>query len=480
MTSPRRWAALAVSALVLGALPVPYAASPAAVGATAPRSGVPSPGAPGIGDPYFPLDGNGGIDVTRYEVHDTYDFASRHLSGWTRLTVRATQALSRFDLDLLLPVRSVRVDGHRAAYFKPDQHELRIKPHTPVADGHVFTVVVRYAGQPGDIGYLGEHNWLASTDEVVAMNQPHMAPWWFPADDHPRDKAVMDVRITTDADKRVIGNGHLVSRTVAGDRATTRWHAAEPMVPYLAFFAAGHYVVRRGVHDGLPWYVAVSRDLAPSDRSQSLALMERTPEIVTWLTKQLGPYPFADTGGLTTSLEPGFALENQTRPTYPLMGSDGLSTVVHELAHQWLGDSVAVHSWRDIWLNEGSATFMEARYAETHGGQSADAWLHDWYDTLGGDFWTLQVDDPGADHIFDWSVYQRGGMALQALRNRIGNTDFWRLERQWVSVHRGGTGSTPQFEALAEQVSGQDLAGFFQAWLEAPEKPAATADNGLA
>nr|WP_246378001.1 M1 family aminopeptidase [Nocardioides ginsengisegetis] len=209
--------------------------------------------------------------------------------------------------------------------------------------------------------------------------------------------------------------------------------------------------------------------------------MERTPGIVTWLERQLGHYPFADTGGLTTSLNPGFALENQTRPTYPVLTSEAVTTVVHELAHQWFGDSVAVANWRDIWLNEGAATFMEARYAETHGGQSAQQWLEYWYDTLAddADFWTLQVDDPGRDHIFDWQVYQRGGMALQALRHRIGNDDYWRLLRQWVHSRAGGNGSTRQFEALAEQVSGQQLDGFFKAWLVDPTRPARTAANGL-
>jgi aminopeptidase N len=199
--------------------------------------------------------------------------------------------------------------------------------------------------------------------------------------------------------------------------------------------------------------------------------------LLHWLETQLGRYPFSTTGGVTTSLDPGFALENQTRPTYPTLLGNGASVVVHELAHQWLGDSVAVEGWRDIWLNEGAATFMEARYAETHGGESANRWLRSWYDSLGAgdDFWRHDVADPCADHtgcansIFAWWVYQRGGMALQALRNVIGDAGFWELLN----------GSTEEFEALAEEVSGQDLDTFFQAWLHAKQKPADTVANGL-
>ena len=188
------------------------------------------------------------------------------------------------------------------------------------------------------------------------MNQPHMAPWWFPANDHPLDKALVDIAITVPRGKQVIANGRLVKRIARGDTTTYRWRADEPMVPYLAFFAAGRFEVSKGTEDGLPWLVAVSQRLAPSVRRDSMELMEKTPGIVSWLETRLGDYPFGQTGGLTTSLQPGFALENQTRPTYPVLGTGGLSTVVHELAHQWFGDSVAVHGWRDIWLNEGFAT----------------------------------------------------------------------------------------------------------------------------
>ena len=440
-----------------------------------------APGSSGAGDPYFPLDGNGGIDVEHYAVHDSYDFETGKLSGRTRLTVLATEDLSSFNLDFLLRVRSVQVDDLPAGFTRPDPHELEISPPAPIASGTIFTVVVRYAGRPATLGYLGERNWLADDSEVVAMNQPHMAPWWFPANDHPLDKAAMDLHITVPRSERVIANGIRVGRTGHGRTATTHWRAAEPMAPYLAFFAAGRFEVRRGRHRGLPWYVAVSRAIPEPTRSRSVRLMLRTPQVVSWLESRLGSYPFASTGGLTTALNPGFALENQTRPTYPVLGGGGLATVVHELAHQWFGDSVAVEGWRDIWLNEGAATFAEAWYDEAHGGRAGQLWLTGLYDDLPADasFWRLPIADPGAERIFAREVYLRGGMTFQALRQRIGETDFETLLRRWVGDHRGGNGSTAAFVALAEEVSGEDLAGFFRAWLVERSRPARTAANGL-
>jgi aminopeptidase N len=470
-----RLASLLAAAIVLGLVPGSVAAA-----AKAARF-EPVAGASGIGDPYFPDDGNGGLDVRHYAIHDTYGLESRRLSGHTTLTVRATQDLSRFDLDLLLPVRSVSVDGRRARFTKPSPHELRVTPAVPLPSGATFVVRVSYAGRPGTITQDGERNWLADDHEVVAMNEPHMAPWWFPANDHPLDKASMDIHISVPRRERVIANGVRVSRHVHGRRATTHWHASEPMAPYLAFFAAGRFAVRHGRHRGLPWYVAVSKAVPQPTRARSMGLMRRTPELVDWLERQLGDYPFSATGGLTTSLSPGFALENQTRPTYPVLSAGSLTTVVHELAHQWFGDSVSVAGWRDIWLNEGAATFMEVRYAETHGGESGRRWLDRVYDTLAHDkvFWDLVVADPGPTRIFDWSVYERGAMTLQALRQRIGEEDFWLLLRTWLADRRDGNGSTEDFEALAEQLSGEDLAAFFDAWLTTRTRPERTAENGL-
>jgi aminopeptidase N len=297
------------------------------------------------------------------------------------------------------------------------------------------------------------------------------------------DKATVDIRITVPKGREVIANGHLVSRTVRDGLATVRWRADEPMAPYLAFFAAGEFAVDNGTRDGLPWYVAVSRRLPDAQQRTAMDLMRRHAEVVQVLEGDLGSYPFSTTGGVTTDLPVGFALENQTRPTYPYLGAGGLDTVVHEVAHQWFGDSVAVRRWRDIWLNEGPATFYEYRWTELQGGQSVDQWLREAYDgtDAGSPFWDRVVADPGPglDELFSAAVYYRGAMTIQALRNRVGETDFWALMRAWVTERADGNGSTEEFHALAEEVSGEDLDGFFEAWVRTGEKPADTAANGL-
>ncbi|MCD4536065.1 M1 family metallopeptidase [Nocardioides sp. cx-169] len=438
-------------------------------------------GAAGIGDPYFPLDGNGGIDVQSYEVHDRYAFRTERLSGWTVVRLTATQALRRFNLDLLLTARSVTVDGAPAAFAQRDGHELEITPTVPLAAGQTVDVLVRYAGSPAELTWGGESNWLASDREVLAVHQPHMAAWWFPANDHPSDKALVDVSITAPTRKVVISNGERVGRVVRGGLTITRWRSAQPMAPYLAFFAIGPFRVERGTLSGRPWLVAVSKAMPRQHLRRSLRLMRRSAAVTRWLERQVGPYPFGSTGGVTTSLNPGFALETQGRPVYPILAQGGHSLLVHELAHQWFGNSVALERWGDIWLNEGAATFLEVRWTESRGGLEGRRWLEQAYArySRGAPFWRVRLSDPGPDRLFHEAVYLRGAMTFQALRVRIGEDAFWRLLRTWVADHRDGNATSAQFEALAEQVSGQDLGAFFDAWLRARVRPGRAAAHGL-
>ena len=470
----RRRALVAVGALLVLAV-VASLVVHRAVGARDERGS--APGAAGIGDDYFPGYGNGGYDVSHYDLRLSYDPRTGHLAGQAVVTATAGTPLTSFDLDLSgLSVSAVTVDGTPARYRADGDRELVITPARAIPARHPFAVDVRYAGTPQT--YTDQNvlsGFLRNGNGAVAAGEPQSATSWFPSNDHPRDKATFDFAVTVPDGWTVVCNGLPGPSTGAGGRTTYRWRESAPMATYLATIAVGHFRVSRPAMPGTPVYVAVADSLpATVDR-----IVDRTPEILGFLSGVFGPYPF-DSAGAIVPDEPRlhFALETQTRPIYPgrsFVDRDAASAtalLAHELTHQWYGDSVSLHDWRDIWLNEGFATYGQWLWSEHLGGRTVREVFDDQYARPESDpLWSSPPGAPGPAALFGSAVYQRGGMTLVALRLTVGDATFGRILREWAAEHRGGNATTADFVALASRLAGRDLRSFFQDWLYRPGKP---------
>ena len=233
-------------------------------------------GSSGLGDPYYPDDGNGGYDVQHYDLDVGYDPGTGILRGTATITATATQALSRFDLDLhALTVRSVTVQGTDVK-FKRKKDELVIDPKAAIADGATFTTIVRYDGVPetiGDAATIGISGFLPTEDGFIIAGEPHGAATWFPANDHPTDKATYTFRVTVPSDLQVIANGSFQGTTGTGSTRTWTWNATVPMTTYLATVDVGHFQMDAYEQDGISYANAIDQQLfepfaRPSDGSQ--------------------------------------------------------------------------------------------------------------------------------------------------------------------------------------------------------------------
>jgi aminopeptidase N len=421
-------------------------------------------------DPFYPQAGNGGYDVEHYDIDISVRKRSREIVAATTIDADATQGLTRFNLDYDGPaITAITVEGQPAT-FERDGKELEVTPATMLDDGDAFTVEVRYAGEPGTITEpdSSRGGWHLTDDGAIVAGEPQSAASWYPANDHPRDKATFEFEVTVPRKQKAIANGTLVSVT-SGKRRTWRWDTGtEPMATYLATLATGRFDVNRKPRAGIPSWIAV-------DKRSADGAVRKTGKAITLFEPLFGGYPFAATGGIVDRASIGYALETQTRPVYDSPPSSGL--VAHEIAHQWFGNLVTLRSWDEIWLNEGFAEWSQWRWNESDGGQTTAQRLDDFCSVSAGNgsFFTPPPRAlPDASEMFDGTVYDRGAATLQALKEEVGDSDFFAILQQWVADAEAdpyGNATTAELIDLAESESGQELSAFFADWLEDPGKP---------
>ncbi|WP_231628958.1 M1 family metallopeptidase, partial [Streptomyces clavuligerus] len=440
----------------------------------------PPPTALGIGDPLFPRLGNPGYDVLSYDLALTHHGGNTTpLDAVTRIEARTTERLERVNLDFAGGrVDSVAVNGLPAEFTTVDE-DLVIQPVLPLEAGSRVRITVAHTSDPRN----ADGGWVRTRDGLVTAAQADVAHTVFPCNDHPADKAYFTVRVTTPAELTAVANGVRVGHRANGATATWAYRTLHPMATELVQIAIGSSAVptREGPR-GLP-----VRDVVPAkDRAALEPWLAKTPGQIEWLEGKVGRYPFENYGVLIADASTGFELETQTLSLFErriFLGSPFPewyvdSIMVHELAHQWFGDSVAPRRWSDLWLNEGHATWYEALYAEEKSGHTMAARLREAY--RHSDQWRADGGPPAAPRppspgqkisLFRPVVYDGSALVLYALRQTVGEEAFERLERAWVSRFRDASVGTADFTGLAEEITGRDLTEFFQEWLYGERTP---------
>ena len=450
---------------------VTCAALVAAVTAGSTSAGAAEPGS------YYPSKGDPGIDVGRYQLDLAWKAGKRTLSGTATLRLQVEAPAPSFTLDLhkRMVVSRLTVNG-AATRFSHEGQDLRVK--APVVPGTPYQVEIRYAGKPravkaptsrADDDGVGWHT--TDSGQVWTTQKPFGAYTWYPVNDHPADKALYEVRLAV-PDKFVgVSNGRLEDKRTAGGQTKTHFVNTSPMASYAVTVAIGPYkrYTQVGPHD-LPltyWLPKGGKDL--------LEPLEKTPETIAFLESRLGPYPFDRAGIVVT---PGLgSVESQTlttlaRDNWRQGRTDVREQVAHHLAHAWYGNSVTPNDWRDNWMGESVATFLQAKYSVAQRFDGWKFWKREF--SRNDDFYREIYGPPGAyfpKHFDQRNVHYGGALLMERLRAKIGTDLFYAALAEWPAQHRDRSRGRATYIDFLSAKSRQDLRPWFEAWLNGATTP---------
>jgi aminopeptidase N len=410
------------------------------------------------------------IDILHYDLEfDIYQedkmiIASAELTG-----VILDQSINSIDLNFYdnFEIKEVLLNDNPAEYFS-DETTFSIPLHTNVSN--TFSIKISYEGTPQKSGLAGfVFGKRDGMPLVYTLSEPTYASSWFPCNDIPTDKTLLDMKITNDSSMVSVSNGILISEEIRGERKTYHWKTIYPISTYLIALYSSDYEMFGDTYISLDGKdtMYISYYVLPDKLNKAKVDFAEHVDILKFFAETFGEYPFIkEKYGVAEFLWSSGAMENQTITgvASSLIGGKKLFTdfFVHELAHHWWGNAVGPKSWKDIWLNEGFSSYSEALYFESKGGAGAlQSTMRDKYFSE----FSGKLSEPGS-YLFTNTIYNKGAWVLHMLRWEVGDSTFFNILKEYFNKYKFSSASTSDFIEVCENVNGRNLKKFFHQWIE--------------
>lgn len=374
-----------------------------------------------------------------------------------------------FELSSELTIDSIRFNGVLQTFSRTDSC-VSIALAAPLSNGAAIKAVVYYQGTPS--AGVGNGNEPFHDQPITwTLSEPYNAYHWFAVKQFLTDKAdSVEVWITTSDENKVGSNGLLKNTTaLPGNKNRYEWKSNYPIAYYLISITVGQFmdytlsVQPSGAAQPIPIvnYIYDSPEALAYFKTE----LDKTPDMVEAYSGLFGLYPFAEEkyGHCTAPI--GGGMEHQTMTT---QNDFFTGLTAHELAHQWFGNHVTCANWKDIWLNEGFASYAEYIYHETDLTNNAQDWLTNAHSTvLSVPSGSVYVDDTtNTARIFDGRLtYKKGGLLLHMLRFEIDNDAlFFQSLKNYQQTYSHRTATQTDFKQILENTTGKDFDTFFNHW----------------
>jgi len=415
------------------------------------------------------------FNVLHYRCEWSIDPNIRYISGRVRTTFRVTSDTASFlifDFYNGLTVDSVVFQGQKRNAGFIGTGLFKVKTGIILSQNQIDSVSIYYKGIPANTGFGAFNKQMHAGIPIIwTLSCPYAAKDWWPCVQNLEDKAdSIDLIITTPSQYKAAGNGLLVSEVQSGTKKITHWKHKYPIATYLIATAVTNYsAFTHKVHlssqnpgDSLP----VVNYVYPEGLTSAITNTKKVLPILQYYDSLIAPYPFRKEKYGHAQFGWGGGMEHQTMS---FMTDFSFDLQAHELAHQWFGDFITCRSWRDIWLNEGWATYMAALAGKRFGTANFINWLNSSQNSVkslaSGSVWVN--DTSNINRVFDSRLtYTKGALVLHMLRWELGDHAFWQGVRNYQSdpLLSFGFSTTQQFIQHLELTSDRNLSGFIADW----------------
>lgn len=419
-------------------------------------------------------------DVTYHRLDFTINPSVAFINGvvTTDFTAKSDLSTVTFDLANNMTVSDVTQNGSVLSFSQNANDELVITLSTTLLEGQSTSVKITYNGNPISSGFGSFEQSTHNGDPVIwTLSEPYGAKGWWPCKQDLNDKIdKIDVFITTpqfnasNEEYIAVSNGLEQSQTVNGANKTTHFKHQYAIPAYLIAIAVTNYEVysHTVANNGNPFDIV--NYVYPENFASAQSQTGVTVDIMDLFTQLFEEYPFADEKYGHAQFGWGGGMEHTT---VSFMGNFGRGLIAHELAHQWFGNKITCGSWKDIWLNEGFATYLAGLTVENLDGEIP---FKDWrVNTINsitsepdGAVYLSDTDTTSVGRIFNGRLsYRKGAMVLHMLREKLGDADFFQGMKNYLADPNlaYAYAKTPDLIGHMETASGQNLSEFFNDWI---------------
>ena len=414
-------------------------------------------------------------DIVYHRLRFRVDPAVQFITGEVTTKYMAKQDINSvtFDLSNDLVASTVKQRGKDLNFTRSGNNELIINLSATQNTNVLDSLTITYSGVPPTSGFgsfiTTQHN---ATPVLWTLSEPFGAMEWWPCKQDLNDKVnSIDVYITAPSNYVSVSNGLEQAQIDNNDGTkTTHFHHGYPIPAYLIAIAVTNYSVYTQQAGAVPNQYPIVNYLYPESLEANLTNLDQTPLLLDFYESVFTPYPFRNEKYGHAQFGWGGGMEHTT---VSFMVNFSRSLIAHEMAHQWFGDKVTCGSWKDIWLNEGFATYLASMVIEHFDGEAAfisdkNNMINSITSSSDGAVYLTDTEATDVNRIFSSRLsYNKGAMVINMLRFKLGETAFFQGLKNYLNdpILAYGYAKTPDLQAHLEATSGLNLTEFFSDWV---------------